>query len=133
MGDDPENNPRLNESLTRELVRPSLDLAEKYAEISLDSLLTDHAVLKEIPLVKTAVAVFETGVAIRERHFLKKMPSFLKEFHGGPESDEAGRFKERINTDSGFREKITEHLLVMLNRFASVDKAQSLRHLFRAF
>jgi hypothetical protein len=130
--EDREDNPRLDESLVRELVKPTLDLAEKYAEMSLDSLLTDHAVLRELPLVKTAIAVFKTGVAIRERHFLKKMLSFLKEFHGGRESDEAGRFKDRINTDSNFREKISEHLLVMLDRFTSVEKAQILGHLFRA-
>ncbi len=122
----------LGTSLAGEIAKPSLDLAQDYAEMSIDSL-TVSPIVKEIPIVKTVADVFKTGMAIREWHFVKKLLTFLKEFHAGSTETEATHlFRERLNSDSVFRERVASHLLVIIDRYVTTDKAQILAHLFRA-
>jgi hypothetical protein len=120
------------DSLALEIARPSLDVAPDYAEMALDTL-TESPLVKEVPVVKTLVALFKTGVAIRERHFVKKLLIFLRELHASSTDDPKTReFRDRIEADAAFREKVVEHLLVIIDRFVTAEKAQILAHLFRA-
>jgi len=122
----------LGSSLAREIVKPNLDLGQDYAEMSIDEL-TTNPIIKEIPIVKTAVAIFKTGMAIREWHFTKKSLMFLKEFHGGLiDNEKNSEFRARLDTDPVFAEKVVGHLLVVLDRYVTSEKAQILAHLFRA-
>lgn len=123
---------RLEASFAREILNPTLDLAPEYAEMGIDALATSD-VVKEVPLVKTAVALFKTGVAIREWHFVKKLLAFLKEFHSNSTESEGSRaFRDKINSDFVFRDKVASHLLVILDRYVTAERAQVLAHLFRA-
>jgi hypothetical protein len=123
---------RLGTSLAGEIIRPSLDLAQDYAEMSIDSL-TVNPIIREIPVVKTAVVVFRTGLAIRERHFVHKLLTFLKEFHAGSTENEKNReFRERIKSDPAYRDRVVSHLLVIIDRYVTAEKAQILGNLFRA-
>lgn len=123
---------QLEASFTREILDPTFDLAPDYAELGIDALVTSD-IVKEVPLVKTAIALFKTGVAIREWHFVKKLLAFLKEFHGDSTESESSRdFRDQINTDPAFRGKVATHLLVILDRYLTAEKAQVLAHLFRA-
>jgi hypothetical protein len=74
--------PQLGSSLAREIVKPTFDLGQDYAEMSIDAF-TSSPIIKEIPIVRTAVAMCRTGMAIREWHFVQKSLTFLKEFHAG--------------------------------------------------
>jgi hypothetical protein len=122
----------ISDSLALEIVRPALDMAPDYAEMALDAL-TESPLVKEIPVVKSLVALYKTGMAIREGHFVKKLLMFLKEFHANSTENERTReYREQIETDSAFRERVTEHLLVIIDRFVTAEKARILAHLFRA-
>jgi hypothetical protein len=122
----------LGEALLGEIVQPTFDLAQDYAELSLEAL-TDSPIFKEIPVVKTALAVFKTGVAIRERHFVQKVLIFLRELHRGEANQHTVKgFSEQIRSDHAFRDKVASHLLVMIDRYLVAEKAQVLGHLFKA-
>lgn len=122
----------LGDLLASEIAKPSLELAQDYAEMSIEAL-TESPIVKELPVVKTVVAFFKTGLAIRERHFIKKILAFLKELHtGAVENENAREYRKRINSDESFRGKVVEHLLVVIDRFTTVDKAQVLGHLFKS-
>lgn len=123
---------RLDASFASEILNPTLDLAPDYAQMGIDAFETSE-VLKEVPLVKTAVALFKTGVAIREWHFVQKLLAFLKEFHGNSTESQGTRaFRDRINSDSAFRDKVASHLLIILDRYGTTERAQTLAHLFSA-
>lgn len=123
---------RLDISLASEIFNPTLDLAPDFVQMGVDAFETSE-VLKEVPLVKTAVALFKTGIAIRDWHFVQKLLTFLKEFHQNSTEGQGTRaFREKINSDSEFRDKVASHLLVILDRYVTTEKAQILAHLFRA-
>lgn len=123
---------QLEATFSNELINPTLDLAQDYAEIGLDALLSSELV-KEVPIVKTAIAFFQTGLAVRERYFVKKILVFLKEFHGNfSDSEQARAFREQIDNEPTFRLRVTEHLLVIIDRLLDTEKAQILARLFHA-
>jgi hypothetical protein len=122
----------LEAAFSKELVKPTLDLAPDYGEMGLD-LLSSSELLKEVPVVKTAIALFKTGVAIREWHFVQKILAFLRELHSdAPESEQARAFREQIDHDPSLRQKVTEHLLVVIDRLLDTEKTKILARLFRA-
>ncbi|MEG9431694.1 hypothetical protein [Terriglobus sp. ADX1] len=122
----------LEANFSKELIEPTLDIAQDYAEMGLDYLLSSD-IAKEVPIVKTAFAFFKTGVAIRDRYFVKKLLVFLKEFHSNlSDSDETEAFRKRIDNDPAFRNRVTEHLLVIIDKLLDAEKAQILARLFRA-
>jgi len=122
----------LGKTLAIEIAKPTVDLSQDYAELSIDALI-DNPVLKEVPLVKTVVALGKTAIALREWHFVKKLLAFLKELHSGDRaSQKANEFKQRLSSDEAFRNKVTEHILVIVDRYITVDKAKILGHLFKA-
>jgi hypothetical protein len=124
--------PKLKESFAREILNPSIDPAVDYAEIALDALTTNE-VIKEIPVIKSILAVFKTGVAIREWHFVRKLLTFLKEYHANPtEEGKTEEFRQKMNSDSVFCGKVANHLLVILDRYITEEKAKILAHLFKA-
>ena len=73
--------------VSKALITNNFDNSLNYAEIGIDSFITDD-VLKEIPLVKTVVGVVKSGLKVKEILFTKKILTFLKEFHSGDLSKE---------------------------------------------
>ena len=74
----------LVEQLKVSLFENSIDVAIDFAEIGLDNLLsdiTDSEILQEIPIIKTIYSVCKVGLAIQEKHLLKKTLVFIKEFN----------------------------------------------------
>lgn len=115
-----------------EIIEPNFDLGMDYAEIGLDEFF-DNGLLKEIPVVKTLSAVVKTGVAIKERFFIKNFLVFLQTFHQGAVDEERIRvFKERFNTDESYRAKVIEQVSVLVDRLNSTNKAKIAGHLFAA-
>lgn len=122
----------LIKSVSQELIEPTLDVAQDYAELGIEELI-DSPIIEHVPIVKAVVALCKTGIAIRERHFVKKLLAFLHEFQsGGCQTPRAAEFRKRLQSDETFRNKVVEHLLVIIDRFVTVEKANILGHLFRA-
>lgn len=120
------------EEVGKELLAPSIDLGMDYTEIGLDEFFGE-GLLKEVPIVKTLVAVAKTGIAIRERFFIKKFLVFLRELHSGMQTEEDLKaFKEKFDSNSKFRNKVTEEVILIVDRLDSTKKARISAHLFRA-
>lgn len=74
------------------------DLADKLGEVALDSLL-NAGVLKNIPIIGTALSLLKAGDDIRANIFAKKIISFLSEIDSIPESQRKLFFEKHCSND----------------------------------
>lgn len=124
---------KIGKALEEEILDTTLDLAVDYAEIAIDNIL-ENEIIKELPVVKTLAGLIRGGLAIKERFFLKKLLVFLKEFHEAEIDDERlKKFKERFSSNDRFKEKVTENILVFIERFESSIKSKVLARLFKSY
>lgn len=105
----------------------------EYAEIGLDAVMED-GILKDIPIVSTAIAIYKIGGSIKERHNLKKLLVFLNELNNGI-LDEPKRkeYQQKFRSNEKFRNQEIEYLLVLIDRYISYDKPQMLAKLYLAY
>lgn len=114
------------------LASNNLDNALDYAEIGLDSFVSDE-ILKEIPIVKTVVGVVKSGLKVKEIFFAKKILTFLKEFHSGKlPMDKFYKFKKEFDTDKKYREKVMEQIMIFNDTFLQIEKSKVFANLFAA-
>lgn len=108
-------------------------IISEFAEIGLDAIM-EEGVLKDIPIVSTAVAVFKIGSSIKERHNLKKLLVFLNEInHGIPNEQKRMEYQQKFQENEKFRNREIEYLLVLLDRYINYDKPQMLAKLYMAY
>jgi hypothetical protein len=127
------NETNITKVISNEILDTSLDLSIDYAELGFDEILTD-GVLKEIPVIKTLVSIAKIGINIKERFFIKKLVTFLQEFHSGAISTKAlNKFKAGFNNEPKYREKVTEQIMIFLDAQLTIDKSKILAKLFAAY
>ncbi len=119
-------------SISNEILNPNIDLAIDYSQIGLDSII-ENPVFKEIPVIKTLVAIAKTGIAIKQRFFVKKFLVFLKEFHSGNVNEDILKKFKKDFEDRNYRKKITEQILLTIEDLDSVNKSKILAYLFKAY
>lgn len=113
-----------------ELLEPTIDTAIDYAEIGLDQLI-DNELLSEIPIIKTVVGITKTGLMIKERHFIKKLLTFLSEFHSNDiDQKKLKEFQIKIKTDFKYQEKVIDQIIILNDRFLEEIKSKILAKLF---
>lgn len=101
------------------------DVSTDIAEIALDSLFEGDTILREIPLVKTAIAMLKTGGSIQARFEFKKQLVFLSHLQRG-DLDTKGmsrRNKAYQNKEPWFEREV-ENIVVYLSRYSTVEKAR---------
>jgi hypothetical protein len=126
-------NTSITKVFTQQLLDTSMDLSVDYTEISLDSIITDE-LLKEIPIIKTIYSFGKAGFAVKETFFAKKILSFIREFQLVNLHDEKfNDFKEKILSDEKYRDKVSNHLIVIIDRFLTEQKSKILARLFKAY
>lgn len=101
------------------------------AEAAIDAALSG-GLLKEIPVIASLVGLAKTGLAIRDRIFLKKLLRFLRTAAEVPD-DERDAFIDKISTDEPFRRKVGETLIVVLDRLDHLDKAELVARVFNGY
>lgn len=122
----------LQNNLGKELITNTQGIICDIAEIGLDSIF-DDGVLKEVPILKTIAAVCKVGLNIRDRHFSKKLINFINEYHKMHiDSERLFHFKEKMR-DKKYRDKVTEKLIVIIDRLDEVNKSKILAILFNSF
>lgn len=99
-----------------------------YAEALLDACV-ENDVLKEIPVVSTAMATVKTYLQFREGRFKKKVEAFVKSA-GEFTSDEWVAFSESLKKE-GKKEQFINELLEVIERAESDEKAKILGGVFR--
>jgi hypothetical protein len=127
-----ENDNKIEKAVEEGLKAPAFDLAQDYAELGMDAFI-DNDAIKEIPIVKTVVGLIKGGIAVREIFLAKKLLTFMKEFHSGKLKDEKKEaFLQKFNNDKKYRESVVEQIMVLNDRFISVEKSKVLSNLFQA-
>ncbi|MBX0290128.1 hypothetical protein K3G63_06740 [Hymenobacter sp. HSC-4F20] len=122
-----------SQAVQQSLVTVNFDTGLDYAEITLDSFVTD-VVLKEIPIVKSVVGVVRSGLKVKEIFFAKKILTFLKEFHSSEISeDKLYEFREKFKYDIAYREQVMEQIMVFNDKFIHVEKSRIFANLFAAY
>jgi len=112
----------INDAVSKELINTGLDLTVDYSEIALDSILSDD-LISEIPIVKSIVALGRFGISIKQLHFTKKVLCFLKEFHSRSSTDNIVEFKNKLNTEQRFKDKVTEKIIIIIDRLRTEQRA----------
>lgn len=118
-----------SESLKEEAIACVSDLAE----VGLDAILED-GLLKDIPIISTAVSIYKIGSSLLDRHNIRKLIVFLNGINDGIVSeDKRIEYQQRIQDNEKFRNQQIEYLLVLINRYTSYEKPIVLAKLFLAY
>ena len=111
----------------------AIGIVSDYAEIGLDAVIED-GILKEVPIVSTAVALYKIGNSIKERYNLKKLYIFMNAINKGIASKEKlEEYKHKFQSNDKFRNHEIEYLLVLIDRYISYDKPELLAKLYLAY
>jgi hypothetical protein len=106
------------------------DLAIELGEFELDSFL-DEGLLNEIPMIKSVIACRKTWTAIQDRLFLRKVAGFLL---ACPQfgADEKAKFLDECLRDPKKAKRLSDCLVLILNRLDDFDKPSMLAKAFAA-
>lgn len=128
------DNSNLNEvssELGKALMSNNFDIITDYSEIALDSIF-DSKIVDEVPVIKTIAALCKTGMAIRDRHFAKKILIFLREFQDGTvEESRKNKFLMDLD-DVKYKSRVIDTILVYLDKFSEQKKAPILTKILQA-
>ena len=103
------------------------------SEVGLDSIL-EEGILKDIPFLSTVRAVYKIGNTIKERHNIKKLAVFINEINQNVISEEKRhQYQEKLNSNEEFRNQEMEYLIVLIDRYISLDKPRMLAKLYLAY
>ena len=129
MPEEELNEDKVSQRFSETLKTPELsDLSRDYFELGLDSAFNES--LEAIPIVKTVWAIAKTGRKIQDYFLAKKIYKFLFQLKEVPEQERT-EFLNQMAADDSFGEKVSDVLLVMLDRFNHASKAEVLGRLFK--
>lgn len=123
----------LSFSMSQSITEECSELVSSIAEVTLDSVLED-GLLKDIPIIASAISVYKLGASLRERHELMKLYYFVKLFNNGMQ-DEEQREKYILNfqNDQKIRNKELAYLMVVLDKYINLDKPQMLAKIYLSY
>ena len=111
--------------------RPLVEAVFENSEVAIDQLV-DSEVLKEIPVVGTAVKVCKALDTIRDRAFAAKMQRFL--FGVGTNDPRVrDKWRKKVHQSSDDAKRIGETLFFILERLTDLKKCEIVAFLFTAF
>lgn len=127
-----EENRNLSSNLVKSLISKSSDASIDFTELALDNVLENETV-KEIPVIKSIIAVANIGLAIKERHFAKKTLGLLKQFwNANLDQKKLDSFVARIHSDNKYKNKVIDQIIIILDRYIEEEKASIMGKLFAA-
>ncbi|PTY02228.1 hypothetical protein DB347_24465 [Opitutaceae bacterium EW11] len=109
-----------------ELVGLGADLGE----VALDSVLQD-GLLKDLPVIGTAVSLCKIGGTIRDRLFMRDVASFIQNTKGIP-AEKTGLFLARIDSEPEMKGRLQESIVRYVANCDDHAKIEVLARLFRA-
>ena len=118
-----------SDSLKEEAAACATDLVE----VGLDAIM-DDGLLKDIPILSTAIAIYKIGNSFRERHNVKKLIQFINEINKGIDDEQKRiEYQKKFKDNEQFRNQEIEYLLVLIDRYVSFDKPRLLAKLYLAY
>lgn len=102
-------------------------------EVGLDSVFED-SLLKDVPLLSTAISLYKIGYSFKERHYLKKLAEFVHAMNNGLAKDaQVKRVKDRILHDQKKSNKELEYILLLVDRYISRGKPTIIAKLYLSY
>jgi len=112
------------------LKEETISCISEYAEIGLDSVM-EEGVLKDIPILNTAIALYKIGSSFKDRHNLKKLLAFLNELNKGiVDEQKRKKYQEKFQSNEKFRNQELEFILILIDRYINPDKSKLLAKLY---
>ena len=119
--------PSLIESINDENVSSFGEIAETILDISLE-----EGILRDIPIFNLFIKGYGFVANFRDRLFLKKLALFLKN-SSTISQEEKENFLNKMNSESSFKQKVGENLLLLLERHNNFNKSALLGKIFASF
>lgn len=108
-----------------------IDLLADLGEVAIDQLMTNE-IIKEIPILGSAVNIARAGIGIREKAFLNKLRIFI-ELLPQQSDEERKKFSEEVDKDSTSRIKFGEAVLTTIEQSDSSAKVEYVAIIFSSF
>ncbi|WP_421763443.1 hypothetical protein [Ekhidna sp.] len=119
--------------LIDEFGKQLIDPGSTLIEMGIDSFI-DNEIIKEIPFVNILVGFSKAGISIRDWYNAKKLLVFIKEFNSGEIDDKKlEKFKEKFESNTSFRTKVVEQVMIFNDRFITEEKSRISANLFKAY
>lgn len=123
----------LSVAFSNSLKEEAIACISDLTEIGLDAIM-DDGILKDVPILSTAISLYKIGSSIKERHNLKKLLLFINEINNGiADSRKRTEYQQKFQSDDKFRNQQIEYLLVLIDRYTDYDKSKWLAKLFLAY
>jgi hypothetical protein len=114
----------MKEQLGDKVVDTSVELLE-----ALGDQFVDNSLLKDIPILGTAVNIARLGKSITDRIFLAKVSKFIFSL-SEVEEIEKQKFYGQLESDQRRRKKTGEVIVLILDRFDDLEKSEILAKVF---
>ena len=99
-------------------------------EVVLDSSIVKEGVLRDIPFFNTIYNMYQSGVAMQQHLFIKKIENFLREL-SNVSSEERLKFVEWMDQNPKQKGEFGETLLLLIDRADSLEKPSILGRLLK--
>ena len=110
-----------------------VDCISDWAEPILD-LTLEEGIIKEIPIISSVYKLYSIGKSMRDKHNLEKLDKFVKEINAGiVSSEQLERYKGKIAKDKNGKSLEMQYILILFERYISMDKPSKLAKLFLAY
>lgn len=129
-----EENNYLVESFGNSISADIAEFAGEAIEFTLDACVGKDGILKDIPFVGAAIKFCNITSKVQEKHSFYKLKTFIREINSGAVSPEKlEKRKEKFLSKAKFRQQELEYILILIDRYISVDKPQMLAKLYLAY
>ena len=108
------------------------DVGIDYAELSIDSFVTNE-IIKEIPILKSIIAICKIGYNIHERNLYNQTLVFLDEFNSNKNSEKVNSHREKLKNNPQMLQDELGRILIILNRNIDIKKSKILAKLYAAY
>ena len=123
-----ENN--LSTALSNSISNEVETTATALLEVGLDSIM-DDGLIKEVPILSTAISLYKIGSSIKERHQVKKLASFVMALNNGITDEETQKYyRDAVKDNPKRRDQELEYILILIDRYIHSDKAEMLAKLY---
>jgi len=104
-------------------------------EVGIDALMEDSTILKEIPFLSTAVAVYKIGHTVSEMHHIQQLGRFIDEINKGiSDSEKIEKYKNKFeNKNEKEKNKELEYIILISSKYLDENKPRWLARIFIAY
>jgi hypothetical protein len=122
----------INEAFRHTLLDDSFkNISIDYFELGFDSFIKND-IIREIPIIKSLYSFYKTVKSLQAFYLSKKVIRFLFKIKD-VKKDEIERALKKIDEDKSYKKDIGENLILLLDRFETVQKADLLGKSFKMF